>query len=106
LKLAQDKNKKSETVLGYSTASNELYVMTTVDGKPPAITDKLIVKPADGKIRLQVLFDKSSLEVFVNGGEKVLTTLLFPDAAATTWSVFAKDGDVKVETLKAWDLNK
>jgi levanase/fructan beta-fructosidase len=67
-------------------------------------TDKLTVKPSNGQVRLQVLFDKSSLEVFVNGGERVLTTLIFPGEKATGCSVFAKDGKVKVD-MKAWDMN-
>jgi len=104
LKLIQNKDTKSEAILGYNMATNELYVATVKDGQTAVTTDKLTVKPADGKIRLQVLLDKSSLEVFVNGGARVLTTLLFPDAKATGWSVFAKDGDVKLETLKAWNL--
>lgn len=105
-KLGQDKNNKSEIVLAYNTTQKELSVTVTAPGKQPVIIDKLTVQPADGKLRLQVLLDKSSLEVFVNGGEKVLTTLVFPDAKATGWSAFAQDGDVKIATLKAWDLSK
>ncbi|MBW8687770.1 glycoside hydrolase family 32 protein [Chitinophaga rhizophila] len=105
-KLTQDKTAKRETILGYNVSRNELYVATVEEGKAPVITDKLTVKPVAGKISLQVLLDKSSLEVFVNGGEKVLTTLLFPSEKATGLAAFAKDGDVKIETLKAWDLHK
>ena len=101
-KLGQAVGGKGETVVGYNTASNELYIANAKDGK----TDKLTVKPSDGKIRLQVLFDKSSVEVFVNGGERVLTTLIFPDGKATGWSVFAKEGKVMVDDLKVWDLSK
>ena len=101
-KLGQAVGGKGETVVGYNTAGNELYIANAKDGK----TDKLTVKPADGKIRLQVLFDKSSVEVFVNGGERVLTTLIFPDGKATGWSVFAKEGKVMVADLKVWDLSK
>ncbi|QHS59364.1 glycoside hydrolase family 32 protein [Chitinophaga agri] len=106
LKLCQNKNNKSEIALAYNTSQQELSVTVTTPGKQPVVIDKLAVQPENGKLRLQVLFDRSSLEVFVNGGEKVLTTLVFPDAKATGWSVFAQDGDVKLETLKAWDLSK
>ncbi len=104
-KIAQEDGGKGETILGYNTARNELYIANVKDGKVEQ-TDKLTVKPSGGKIRLQVLFDKSSLEVFVNGGERVLTTLIFPDEKATGWSVFAKEGKVTVDGLKAWDLSK
>jgi hypothetical protein len=32
--------------------------------------------------------------------------LVFPDKDATQFSLFAKDGDVKVNTLKIWDLSE
>jgi len=85
---------------------NELYVATMKDGHVKGDIEKVPVQLEDGKLRLQVLFDKSSLEVFVNGGAQVFTTLLFPDATATGLALFAKDGDVKVPELKAWDMGK
>jgi len=63
------------------------------------------VMPDNNKIKLEVLFDKSSLEVFANNGEKVMTTYEFPDKTATQFSVFASQGDVNVNTLKVWDLS-
>jgi len=60
----------------------------------------------NNKIKLQVLFDKSSLEVFVNDGEQVLTTLLFPASGATGFAVFAKEGSVELNELKMWNLDK
>lgn len=93
-KIAQD------VIIGYNVQRNELYIR---DGKD---TQHLNIQPVNNKIRLQVLLDKSSVEVFVNDGEKVLTTLIFPDKAATGFSVFAENGEVKLNELKAWDLSK
>ncbi|WP_142683527.1 glycoside hydrolase family 32 protein [Chitinophaga polysaccharea] len=86
--------------VGYNVQRNELYIR---DGKD---TQHLNIQPVSNRIRLQVLLDKSSVEVFVNDGEKVLTTLIFPDKAATGFSVFAENGEVKLNGLKAWDLSK
>lgn len=86
--------------VGYNVQRNELYIR---DGKD---TQHLNIQPVNNRIRLQVLLDKSSVEVFVNDGEKVLTTLIFPDKAATGFSVFAENGEVKLNGLKAWDLGK
>jgi sucrose-6-phosphate hydrolase SacC (GH32 family) len=38
-----------------------------------------------GKIRLKILFDKSSLEVFFGNGEKVLTTYLSDEDSDNLW---------------------
>ena len=93
---------RNETVIGYNTALNELYIKT-LKNDSVSVINKIPLRAGSEKIRLQVLFDKSSLEVFVNGGEKVFTTLLFPTASETGVSVW---GNVKVDTLKIWDMGK
>ncbi len=108
-KLAQQKdnsgNVTDETEIGYNAKSNELYIAHNVDGLISGIKQTLTLKPANNKIKLKLLFDKSSLEVFADNGEKVITTLIFPDKDAIQFSLFAKDGNVKVDALKIWDLN-
>lgn len=99
LKIAQPEN-GSGVVIGYQVASNELYITNGND------TTQVKVSPTNHQLRLQVLFDKSSLEVFVNNGEKVLTTLVFPDKEATGFAAFAENGSAVLTTLKVWDLAK
>lgn len=108
-KIAQQKdsngNITDETVIGYHTKDNELYVGHRVNGIMKEPEHKITIKPVNRKIKLEVLFDKSSLEVFANNGERVITALLFPNKEATRFSLFAKDGNVKVNTLRIWDLS-
>lgn len=59
-----------------------------------------------GTIRLRILMDKGSLEIFVNGGEKVLTTYVYPEAGATGVSAFASGGKAVIKDVKTWDLSK
>lgn len=61
---------------------------------------------AGREVRLQLLMDKGSLEVFINGGEKVLTTYVYPEVGATGVSAFAKGGKAVLKNLKTWDLSK
>jgi levanase/fructan beta-fructosidase len=109
-KIAQKKDNADkvihETVIGYNTRSNELYISHNANGLIAGTVETVSVKPADNKIKLEVLLDKSSLEIFANGGEKVITTLIFPEKDATQFSLFAKDGSVKADSLKMWDLNE
>jgi fructan beta-fructosidase len=86
------------TVVAYDAAAHQVYVDR---GKGDRLT--LAVMGADNHIRLQVLFDNSSLEVFVNGGEQVLTTYVYPPVGATGCSVIGKGG---VKNMQVWDLSK
>lgn len=99
LKIAQHKNGR-QVVIGYNVQRNELCI---TDDKE---VQRVSVSPVNHQIRLQVLLDKSSVEVFVNNGEKVITTLIFPDKEATGFAAFAENGHVTLNTLKVWDLGK
>lgn len=47
-------------------------------------------------VQLRLVIDSSSIEVFVNEGQYALTSLIFPEEACKSISLFAVDGDVKV----------
>jgi len=112
------------TVIGYDAASHQLYVDRSNSG-PAKIrpgVERQVVEVGDAggggsgsgdgrasggrKVRLRLLMDKGSLEVFVNGGEKVLTTYVYPEEGATGVSAFATGGKAVIKDLKTWDLSK
>ena len=100
----------SETEIGYDALKNQLYVDRSNAGTGKIKNDKLrqtidLANEA-GKVRLQILFDKSSLEIFVNNGEKVLSTYTFPDENANLLSAFAVGGSALIKFLTVWDLSK
>lgn len=53
----------------------------------------------DGTVRLEVVVDESSVEVFVGNGEVVLTDLVFPGAASDGLAVFAEGGTAMLHHL-------
>ena len=55
--------------------------------------------PRDGKVQLTIYVDYSSVEVFVNDGEKTLTSLAFPAGAPKGLKALTKDGTL---TLKSF----
>ena len=57
----------------------------------------------DGRVRLHVLVDACSVEVFVNDGDPVLTALTFPSAESRGLELFGPGG-AKVEALEVWPL--
>ena len=96
-------------MIGYDVAKQILYVDCSLSEKnyKPAVNliQTMPLKSQNNKIKLQILLDKSSLEVFGNNGEKVLTTVIYPDKDATSFSVFG-EGNAILSKLKMWDLNK
>jgi fructan beta-fructosidase len=112
-KIGQQKDKDNktiaETIVGYNASSGKLYVDKTNSGTAKLDKDRLLLLTQTGDagstIRLQILFDKSSLEVFSNNGEKVITTYVFPGKNAEGLSAFVKNGSAVIKSLKIWNLS-
>jgi fructan beta-fructosidase len=58
------------------------------------------------KLRLHILFDRSSLEVFTGSGEHVITDYVYPEKGATGCDIQAKGGTAVIKQLKIYDLSK
>ncbi|WP_338784067.1 GH32 C-terminal domain-containing protein [Streptomyces sp. DG1A-41] len=98
-----------ETVIGYDTTTQELYVDRTRSGVgdfnstfPGVQTAPL--KPENGKVKLRILVDWSSVEVFGGNGEAVITDQIFPDPSSTGVEVFAEGGTATLDHMQAWQL--
>ncbi|MFD5911537.1 GH32 C-terminal domain-containing protein [Streptomyces massasporeus] len=99
-----------ETVIGYDTTTRELYVDRTRSGAvdfnstfPGVQTAPL--KAENGKVKLRILVDWSSVEVFGGSGEAVITDQIFPDPASQGVQVFAENGSVKLDRARVWHLD-
>lgn len=60
------------------------------------------VRSENGKIKLRIILDRFSAEVFVNDGEQVMSITMYTDQSADGISFFA-DGSVKMNVVK-YDL--
>ena len=63
--------------------------------------------PIDSKIKLRILLDRNSVEIFVNDGQYVITSCFMPDDTNKTYSFTSKEGvklvKANVHSLKsAW----
>ncbi len=113
-KIAQKKDRDNKTIaeieIGYDALKKQLYVDRSKTGNGAVKKDKQVqtidLSTTTDKIKLEILFDKSSLEIFVNNGEKALTTYVFPEEDAAALSVFAAKGSAVIKSLKVWDLSK
>ena len=57
-----------------------------------------------GTVRLHVLVDTSSVEVFTDQGQIVLTDQIFPGPTSNGVSLFATGGTAHLRTGVAWHL--
>jgi len=60
--------------------------------------------PVDGRIRLRLLIDRGSIEVFGNGGQVALSVGVTPPDDKRTLALFAQDGNVRVHSLDVFEL--
>ncbi|MBB6107899.1 levanase [Mucilaginibacter lappiensis] len=106
--VAEKMGSDQKITVGYDVIKKELYVDCTRSESGNKDTRNLIqtapMRSVNGVVRMQVLIDKSSLEVFGNSGEKVISTMIYPNKDATGISLFS-DGKTMVRSLKVWDLN-
>ncbi|MES2807502.1 MAG: glycoside hydrolase family 32 protein [Bacteroidota bacterium] len=96
-------------MVGYDAVSQRLYIdCSTAEANNKSRRNQMMtapMKPVNGVVKLQVLVDNSSLEVFGNGGDKVISTMIYPDINATNLSVFA-EGKGVLKSLKIWDFKQ
>lgn len=59
----------------------------------------------DGKIRLHIFVDQSSIEVFANDGVVTMSALTFPNADSLGIELFSEGGGTNLQSLRAWELD-
>jgi levanase len=90
------------TRIGWS--DGQLYVDRTDSGEDsfsPAFpgTRRVAVPLVDGKLKLRILMDRSSVEVFTSDGRVAITDLIFPDLASDGIAVYAVGGTVDARVV-------
>lgn len=105
LKLRVDEEGTEQTVLSYDKADRFLTLDRNQSGKGPGGIRKAPVDLIDNELHLQIFVDRSSVEVFVNGGEKVMTARIYPDKNSKGISFFA-DQTIELKNLIKWDLKQ
>ena len=61
------------------------------------------MEPSDGRIRLAILLDRTSIEVFGNDGRVPMTTCFLPKPDKSV-EAFARGGAAKIVSLQVYEL--
>jgi levanase len=93
-----------ETVVGYDSTTGEVYIDRTRSGDVNFSSDFPGIQRAPlaikhGKLKLKILVDWSSIEVFAEDGKVVLTDQIFPDPRSDGMSVFATNGTAHLQSF-------
>ncbi len=55
-------------------------------------------------VKLHIFLDRSSVEVFANDGETVLTDRIYPSPGSDGLEIFSDSGDSRIPSLTIWKL--
>ena len=92
---------RHHTGISFRPAESTLKVDRKFSGSRRAIIHqrRAYAKPKDGILKLRIILDRFSAEVFVNDGEKVMTITFYTDVRADGISFFA-DGEAEFSVTK------
>ncbi|MFJ5699309.1 glycoside hydrolase family 32 protein [Arthrobacter sp. NPDC093139] len=93
------------TVLAYDIPSGELVLDRRHSGDTGfhplfASAESCPVRLRDGVLTLEIIVDRSSVEVFAQHGEATITDLIFPDPRDGALAVFAENGKATLVSLE------
>ena len=96
-------NEQEEAVLSYKKRDRQFVFNIDKSGIGQKGERRTEVDLINNKLKLRIFVDKCSVEVFINEGEKVMTSLIYPSEAAVGIKAFSK-GECNIEFLKKWDI--
>jgi sucrose-6-phosphate hydrolase SacC (GH32 family) len=99
-----------ETVVGYDTRTERLYLDRTRSGNVgfhprfASVSTAPLRLGRDGKLKLRVLVDNMLVEVFADHGQRVFTEQVFPGTGSDGVQVFAEGGRATVSDMTIWQM--
>ena len=98
-------NDQFYTVLSFHPGDSVMKIDRKFSGSRRALIHqrRALVNSENGKLKLRIILDRFSVEVFVNDGEQVITATLYTDQAADGIA-FLADGSVNMDVVK-YDLS-
>lgn len=97
------------TRIGYDGSKGVVYIDRTRSGSVAIHPDfaarhEAPLKVDGGSVKLRILLDRCSVEVFANGGRVTLTDLIFPDQDDDALSLYDTGSQASVLSLDLWKL--
>jgi sucrose-6-phosphate hydrolase SacC (GH32 family) len=92
-------------IVRYGKQSNGTDIQYNTSKKTLEVNGvKMPLEPIDGKIELEILVDRSSIEIFANHGESCISTCFSPTLGEDELILYTQGGELFVESLEAHTL--
>ena len=103
------KGKDAETLVGFDAVRSEVYVDRTHSGEISFSKDfpgrYSATIERNTSIKLRVFVDRSSVEVFANDGERVLSDRIYPPPGSDGIELYSQGAAGRIVSLTIWELN-
>ncbi|MGP4061163.1 glycoside hydrolase family 32 protein [Halobacillus sp. H74] len=104
------KGEKEYTTIGYEVDDKTLFVDRTHSGAFDYGSNVLEnhegpLSIENETVKMHIFIDRSSIEVFGNNGETVITDQIFPDPSSQGLEVYSNSGDVTLKSLDIYPLD-
>ena len=103
-----ENNYKERLMIGYSADKKQFFVNRKDSGKNDFSKKfgSIATAPytAGRKLKIDLIIDASSVELFADDGRLVMTNLIFPSERFTTLKIFSKGGEVIVDRSEIYNL--
>lgn len=99
-----------KTVVGYDVERGGVYLDRTQSGNVafstafPSVEFAPLEADAEGVVRLRILVDRSSVEVFDHTGRIAITDQVFPARSSDDIELFSTGGTAELTDLRVWHL--
>lgn len=109
-------SEQEATEIGYRPAEAEAYVdrhrsglseFISREGKPFHFGKRFVAKheAPEKRIKLRLFVDQSLIELFIDDGETVFTTLIYPDPSSQGVELFAEGGAAIFSNVKVYGIS-
>jgi fructan beta-fructosidase len=100
---------EQETVIGYDVEKEVLFMDRDASGEHNFSEhfqgrNSVRYQTSNGKLKLRMLVDTTSVELFAGEGEVVFTNLIFPDKEGQDIELYVKNGEVNIVSLELFRL--
>ncbi|MGD7022944.1 glycoside hydrolase family 32 protein [Rossellomorea vietnamensis] len=94
---------KEETELLYIKEERSFVLDRSLSGEGPGGVRKAEIELDENLLDLHIFIDHSSVEIFINGGEKVMTARIYPQKDSSRIRFFCDDS-IELLQVDKWDL--
>ncbi|PMC39280.1 sucrose-6-phosphate hydrolase [Bacillus sp. UMB0899] len=105
MNIRTSEDRQEKTTIYYDQDSQKVTVDRNHSGKGECGIRRCLLDLKEREtIIFHIFIDRSSVEVFINDGETVMTARIYPDPSSVFVELFSEEGEVQLLNLDAWEL--